>query len=139
MSYSRQPQATGSCLNSMGRAQGGGGGVRGVAESMGGRLMSPADWPFLAGRERCLRARLLCSMMLLLQADWRPDLTSCHRPLPDSILTSSAPSQLIPGHFTKVWYVHRACFPLGSIRVLNKGTSTSAALRAGVSHAGMHE
>ena len=110
-----------------------------MAESMGGRIMSPADWPFLAGRERCLRARLLHSMMLFLQADWRPDLISCHRPLPDSILTSSAPSQLSPGPLTKVWYVHRACFPLGSILVLNKGTSTSAALRAGMSHAGMHE
>lgn len=110
-----------SCLNSLGRAGGG----KGVAESM-----SPADWPFLAGRESCLRARLLRSMMLFLQAHWQPDLTSCHRPLPDSILTSSAPSQLIPGPFAKVWYVHRVCFQLGSIPVLNKVTSTAAALRA---------
>lgn len=117
----------------------GGGGGGGVAESMGGRIMSPADWPFLEGRERCLRARLLHSMMLFLQAHRRPDLTSCHRTLPGSILTSSAPSQLIPGPFVKVWYVHRACFLLGSILVLDKEMSTAAALGPAVSCAGMHE
>lgn len=122
-STSRQPQVLVSCLNSLG-----------VAVSM-----LPADWPFLAGSDGCLGTRLLRSMMLFLQADWQPDLASCHRPLPDSILTSSAPSYLIPRPFAKARYVHRACFQLGSIPVMTKGISTATALRAGMSHAGMHE